>query len=51
MLWLINQATAGEISGQPVPPRPEPSGTEKSGGPDRTGGGTSFDDFKIDANA
>src|SRR5881394_2681534 len=34
MLWLINQATAGEISGQPKPPpAPEKSGSaEKSGG-------------------
>src|SRR6266404_696159 len=51
MLWLINQATAGEISGQPMPPKPEMSAPEKSGGPDRSGGGTSFNDFKIDVNA
>jgi len=53
MLWLINQATAGEISGQarpatPPPPPPEKSG-EKSGG--GASGGASFNDFKIDMNA
>ena len=51
MLWLINQATAGEISGQTLPPKPEMSAPEKSGGADRAGGGTSFNDFKIDVNA
>jgi twitching motility protein PilU len=63
MLWLINQATAGEISGQPLPPKTQPSG-EKSGektvaeqnpGVLSTGtsgaGGASFNDFKIDMNA
>src|SRR3954468_4095542 len=55
MLWLINQATAGEISGQPLPPKsappPEKSG-EKSGAEEKKGvlsaGGASFNDFKID---
>jgi twitching motility protein PilU len=60
MLWLINQATAGEISGQPKPPPPpEKSGdkaAEKSGGEQKQGvlsaaGGASFNDFKIDMNA
>jgi len=58
MLWLINQATAGEISGQPKPPpAPEKSGSaEKSGGEEKKGvlataGGASFNDFKIDMNA
>src|SRR5205807_4310975 len=31
MLWLINQATAGEISGQPLPPSPAAPELEKSG--------------------
>ena len=58
MLWLINQATAGEISGQPKPPpAPEKSGSaEKSGGEEKksvlaAAGGASFNDFKIDMNA
>jgi len=59
MLWLINQATAGEISGQPKPPPLEKSGdkgAEKSGGEQKQGvlsaaGGASFNDFKIDMNA
>src|SRR5689334_9466234 len=54
MLWLINQATAGEISGQSLPPRPEASDPERSASPDKasvTGGGASFNDFKIDVNA
>ena len=51
MLWLINQATAGEISGQPLAPNaaaPAPAAekTEKS-----LSGGASFNDFKIDMNA
>src|SRR2546430_14573120 len=58
MLWLINKATAGEISGQALPPKaapaPEKSG-EKSGdqkqGVLSTAGGASFNDFKIDINA
>jgi twitching motility protein PilU len=60
MLWLINQATAGEISGQAIPPKPaapapEKSG-EKSGGEEKkgvlaAGAGASFGDFKIDMNA
>src|SRR3989442_378140 len=59
MLWLINQATAGEISGQALPPKaapaPEKSG-EKSGSEEKKGvlsaaGRASFNDFKIDMNA
>ena len=56
MLWLINQATAGEISGQPLPPKEAPA-PEKSGEGDKKGvlagpgGGASFNDFKIDMNA
>jgi twitching motility protein PilU len=57
MLWLINQATAGEISGQPKPPPPAPEkSAEKSGGEEKKGvlsaaGNASFNDFKIDMNA
>jgi hypothetical protein len=53
MLWLINQATAGDISTGPI---------TKAAGGDRkdekkdsvlstTAPGTSFSDFKIDASA
>jgi twitching motility protein PilU len=53
MLWLINQATAGEISGQAkAPPPPEKSG-EKSGEEKKgllsAGGNASFNSIKIDA--
>jgi twitching motility protein PilU len=59
MLWLINQATAGEISGQALPPKPDgaPPAAERSGSEDKKGvlsagsGGASFHDFKIDMNA
>jgi twitching motility protein PilU len=59
MLWLINQATAGEISGQALPPKPAPApekSAEKSVGDQKEGvlsaaGGASFNDFKIDMNA
>src|SRR5438874_239576 len=59
MLWLINQATAGEISGQALPPKPAPAAEksgEKSVGDQKQGvlsaaGGASFNDFKIDMNA
>ena len=53
MLWLINQATAGEISGQAAPAgqavdkKPE----EKKEGLLSGGGGASFTDIKIDMNA
>src|SRR5213083_49005 len=56
MLWLINQATAGEISGQAKPAAlaPEKS-AEKSGGEEKKGvlasaGGASFNEIKIDMN-
>ena len=54
MLWLINQATAGEISGQPKPPPPPEKSAEKSGGEEKkgilsAGGNASFNEFKIDA--
>jgi len=52
MLWLINQATAGEISGQAKPAPAEKSG-EKSGEEKKgllsAGGGASFGSIKIDA--
>ena len=58
MLWLINQATAGEISGQALPPKSQPTG-EKSAdkpAPEKSGvlsagSGASFGDIKIDMNA
>jgi len=46
MLWLINQATAGEISGQSAPP---PSSAKKEA--PAAAGGASFGNFKIDMNA
>jgi len=52
MLWLINQATAGEISGQAAPsPAAEPKTEEKKEGLLSGGGGASFTDIKIDMNA
>src|SRR5882724_1918860 len=57
MLWLINQATAGEISGQAQPAAPPPEkSAEKSGGEKKEGilasaGGASFNEIKIDMNA
>ncbi len=55
MLWLINQATAGEITGQSgssgqataTPPATE----EKKEGLLSAGGGANFGNFKIDMNA
>jgi twitching motility protein PilU len=52
MLWMINQATAGEISGQQRPAQPSTPASEPSA--DKAGvlsGGASFNDFKIDMNA
>jgi twitching motility protein PilU len=57
MLWLINQATAGEISGQsltgsvPAAPKAEDKGGEKKEGLLAAGGGASFGNIKIDMNA
>jgi twitching motility protein PilU len=53
MLWLINQATAGEISGQSIPPAPPDAAKteEKKEGILSTAGGASFNTFKIDMNA
>jgi twitching motility protein PilU len=56
MLWLINQATAGEITnsgaGKPAAPA-APAGTQEKKEGLLSGGGaeTSFNDFKIDMNA
>lgn len=46
MLWLINQATAGEITGQTA--SEEPKQDEKKESPPAQAGGASFNDFKID---
>ena len=54
MLWLINQATAGEISGQsisPAPPAGDAKTEEKKEGILSAAGGASFNTFKIDMNA
>jgi twitching motility protein PilU len=51
MLWLINQATAGEISSQSMPaPAQAPRPDEKSGEP-LSAAPASFSNFKIDVNA
>ena len=53
MLWLINQATAGEISGQPKAPPAAEKSAEKSGEEKKgllsAGGNASFGQIKIDA--
>ena len=54
MLWLINQATAGAISGQSMPPASPAAGAkteEKKEGVLSAAGGASFTNFKIDMNA
>jgi twitching motility protein PilU len=54
MLWLINQATAGEITGQSMPQsaaKPAAPAEEKKEGILNAGGGASFGNFKIDMNA
>ena len=57
MLWLINQATAGEITGQSMPQgaakgaAPAPAVEEKKEGILNAGSGASFGNFKIDMNA
>jgi twitching motility protein PilU len=52
MLWLINQATAGELSSGQVPVQPADKKDEKKDSPiSTTGTNTSFSDFKIDASA
>jgi len=51
MLWLINQATAGEISSGQVPVKPADKKTDdKDSGLATSGVGASFSDFKIDAS-
>jgi twitching motility protein PilU len=52
MLWLINQATAGEISGQAIAPKPAAEKPEeKTGQTQPSASSASFNDFKIDMNA
>jgi twitching motility protein PilU len=51
MLWLINQATAGEITGQSGQSMPQKSGEENKEGLLSATGGSSFGNFKIDMNA
>ena len=51
MLWLINQATAGQISsGQVAAPPPGEKKEEKAEGALSNTGGASFSDFKIDTS-
>jgi twitching motility protein PilU len=50
MLWLINQATAGELSlSGAATPSPRAPDDKKDGL--LSGGGASFHDFKLDVNA
>jgi hypothetical protein len=51
MLWLINQATAGEITGQSVPQPATKPVEQKKESLLSTGKGASFGNFKIDVNA
>jgi hypothetical protein len=51
MLWLINQATAGQISSGQVPVQADKKDDKKDGPITTTSPGTSFSDFKIDASA
>jgi len=51
MLWLINQATAGEISSQSQPAPSAPKPEEKSGEGALSAAPASFGSFKIDMNA
>jgi twitching motility protein PilU len=53
MLWLINQATAGEITGQSgqISGKPAAGTEEKKEGILSAAGGASFGNFKIDMNA
>ncbi|MEA3195728.1 MAG: twitching motility protein PilU [Betaproteobacteria bacterium] len=53
MLWLINQATAGEISGQSIPPAAPAAGakTEEKKEGLLSATGASFGNMKIDMNA
>jgi twitching motility protein PilU len=53
MLWLINQATAGDITGQmaAIAAGTDAKDEKKEGVLSNTGGGASFSEFKIDASA
>jgi twitching motility protein PilU len=51
MLWLINQATAGELSLSGGAKAPPPPPEEKKEGVLSAGNGATFNDFKIDMNA
>jgi twitching motility protein PilU len=51
MLWLINQATAGEITGQSMPGTVKPAAEEGKKEGLLSAGGASFGNFKIDMNA
>jgi twitching motility protein PilU len=59
MLWLINQATAGQITGAAPSAAPAAPGTQPPSGPPKeekkegilSAGGASFGDIKIDMNA
>jgi twitching motility protein PilU len=52
MLWMINQATAGDISSGQVPVQPQDKKDDKKDPLSTTAGpGASFSDFKIDASA
>ena len=51
MLWLINQATAGQISSGNITPVTDKKDDRKEGVLAAAGGGASFSDFKIDASA
>jgi twitching motility protein PilU len=51
MLWLINQATAGEITGQSMPQTAAKPDEEKKEGILSAAGSASFGNFKIDMNA
>ena len=55
MLWLINQATAGDITGQtssrPAAPGAPKIEEAKKEGLSSAGGGATFGNFKIDVNA
>ena len=54
MLWLINQATAGELTSGKVPVAEQPrtgGADEKKESPQSPGGDTSFSEIKIDMTA
>jgi twitching motility protein PilU len=51
MLWLINQATAGEISSQSIPMPAAPAKPDEKSGEPLSAAPGSFSNFKIDMNA